>query len=660
MKSLIVFLVLALLICSTLQGQIKIGDNPQNIDPSSVLELESTSRVLVITRVTDQEMNAIVPSHGALIYNTETLCIHYFNGSQWINICDSLGLSFSADPLVNDQDGLSTIVITQTGDNYNFEVAPNSIRSAQIVDGGINGVDIQNNSIGQNKLADDSVGRGELQDNTITDSEIDYNEVTLSDFTNDAGFITGLTIVSVAAGNAITDNGGAFFDDSALQTDIDQNTVAIAADGDTDNTNERITALALDGTELVITEPNNERRIDLGIFNNTGSDDQQLTLEPGNRLTLENGGTAIDLTSFLNTNEQQLSISGNRITLTAGGFVDLPPSAVEVDGVIGNEIINATDLTLIRSGAGTAVSPFTIDVNVGGIGNTELANNAVNSVKIANATILAEDLNQMSATPGQVLKWNGTIWEPEADNGGTAYTPGTGLSLSGTNQFSVNDLSGDVAGPTTATVIADNVIRTNHILNATITSADIATATIQAGNLAVGGANQILQTNATGTNVNWVDLVGSGSTEEADMTTITGDGTNADPFKIEPGPNGQYLSTTAGAVVWANLPGGTGGTVEVDGITIEGNGVSPNQLQIRDGGITAVKLANMGATNNQVLKWDGTTWVPAADVGGTTYIAGTGLTLAGGTTFSVDDLAGDVTGQPGTTVIADNAINSAK
>ncbi|MBT8282492.1 MAG: hypothetical protein KJO86_02050, partial [Muriicola sp.] len=50
--------------------QIKIGDNPQNIDPSSILELESTTRAFVINRVTTGQMNAIVPIEGAMVYNT--------------------------------------------------------------------------------------------------------------------------------------------------------------------------------------------------------------------------------------------------------------------------------------------------------------------------------------------------------------------------------------------------------------------------------------------------------------------------------------------------------------------------------------------------------------------------------------------------------------
>ena len=87
-KTSIVSLIIGLLMINTLSGQVKIGNNPQNLDPASVLELESTTRVLVITRVTDAQMSLINPLPGAVVYNTDQECLHYYNGTQWINICE--------------------------------------------------------------------------------------------------------------------------------------------------------------------------------------------------------------------------------------------------------------------------------------------------------------------------------------------------------------------------------------------------------------------------------------------------------------------------------------------------------------------------------------------------------------------------------------------
>ena len=80
-------LLLLLGLSNLVNAQVKIGDNPETINPTSVLELESTNRVLVITRVDADQMATISPSRGALVYNTTEECIFYHNGSNWISLC---------------------------------------------------------------------------------------------------------------------------------------------------------------------------------------------------------------------------------------------------------------------------------------------------------------------------------------------------------------------------------------------------------------------------------------------------------------------------------------------------------------------------------------------------------------------------------------------
>lgn len=79
---------------------------------------------------------------------------------------------------------------------------------------------------------------------------------------------------------------------------------------------------------------------------------------------------------------------------------------------------------------------------------------------------------------------------------------------------------------------------------------------------------------------------------------------------------------------------GSGGSGISDGnkgdITVSGGG---DVFTINPSSIEASMLSQMGATNGQVLKWNGTTWVPVAD-NDTTYSAGQGLELTG-TTFKL-------------------------
>ena len=132
-----------LLICGfTVHSQIKIGDNPQNIDASSILELESTTRAFVINRVTTVQMNAIVPIEGAMVYNTDIQCLHYYDGQNWLNLCEALGLTITNNPVVHTD---TTIAITRVDNNINIEV--DAITGLQIVDRSIRGDDIAGSAV---------------------------------------------------------------------------------------------------------------------------------------------------------------------------------------------------------------------------------------------------------------------------------------------------------------------------------------------------------------------------------------------------------------------------------------------------------------------------------------------------------------------------------
>jgi hypothetical protein len=68
-----------------LKAQVKIGDNPATINSSAALELESTDKGLLISRMTESQKNLIsTPSTGLLIYQTDAVTgFHYYNGSGW-------------------------------------------------------------------------------------------------------------------------------------------------------------------------------------------------------------------------------------------------------------------------------------------------------------------------------------------------------------------------------------------------------------------------------------------------------------------------------------------------------------------------------------------------------------------------------------------------
>ena len=97
-------LLLFLVFANIAFAQVKIGDNPELIHANSILELESNNQALVLTRLTDLEMNAITPLKGALVYNTDFNCIYLFQGTTWESLCDS------NTPVVTASNGLEKII----------------------------------------------------------------------------------------------------------------------------------------------------------------------------------------------------------------------------------------------------------------------------------------------------------------------------------------------------------------------------------------------------------------------------------------------------------------------------------------------------------------------------------------------------------------------
>ncbi|TAI46794.1 hypothetical protein [Flagellimonas allohymeniacidonis] len=199
MKKHVLFLILGLLLGTSVKGQIKIGDNPQTLDPSSVLELESNSRVFVITRVNDAQMQSITPLRGAMVYNTDTQCVHFYNGTEWINPCDQPDeQTFSADAIVNFA---PTMIITENGTNFNFEVG--QITGDNIVGTTVNGdFHLQDESVTTRKLADGLITLDKLADGTSAGELIRWNG-TNWELIDETGLV--VTEQDGIIGNEITD-----------------------------------------------------------------------------------------------------------------------------------------------------------------------------------------------------------------------------------------------------------------------------------------------------------------------------------------------------------------------------------------------------------------------------------------------------------------------
>lgn len=77
-------------------AQVKIGTNPNTINESSILELESTNKALLISRV-PQVDSVATPINGMLVYDESVQCFRFYQNNTW---SDCVGVS-PAEPAVN-------------------------------------------------------------------------------------------------------------------------------------------------------------------------------------------------------------------------------------------------------------------------------------------------------------------------------------------------------------------------------------------------------------------------------------------------------------------------------------------------------------------------------------------------------------------------------
>ncbi|WP_425593867.1 beta strand repeat-containing protein, partial [Maribacter stanieri] len=621
MKAIILFIFFTILTVSTVFGQIKIGDNPQNIDPTSVLELESTSKVLVITRVSTLEMEAITPQRGGMVYNTDTECINYYDGTQWINLCDAVNFTITNDPIIN---GRSTIEITESAGGYNLEVAKNSILGDNIIDGGIGPDDIQDNSITQDKLAAESVGSSELRQNSVGTEEIRDGSIAPADIAN---FLPGQVLTT-------DENGIVQWQDSNELYDLTFNKL--------DNT----LTISRSTTAGVST-------IDLAAL--VGSDDQILTLTD-NTLSLENDPNDIDLSTYL----QQLSINaaGDEISLTNGGTITLPNPTIDTDEqnlgttTLANEILTIT----IENGDPTTadLTPFATDAVVtAGLALKENIANKSNDVTLGNSTDLYPTQNAVKTYVDNTVGGSAqTIVSTDPNNSITQSVNDGGAFYNDDDGDSQNELQDLNFNPVTNILTISTPLTTGNEVNL---SALAGGGALNDGQIFVGNnlntpTGVDVGGDLTMNNIGQFSIVNN----VIDNDNIINNSITLEDLNQNGATNGQVIkwdeTLNAGLGAWAvanDNTGGTGSTVTSDDNTISGDGVNTS-LQIKDDGVTSTQIADgtisatdlaLGAvgTDNildgtissidianknitlekmadgtaagQLLQWDGTNWV---------------------------------------------------
>jgi uncharacterized protein (TIGR02145 family) len=84
MKKNILFISILVMTSIAASAQVKVGDNPTTINGSAVLEIESTTKGMLLPRMTTAERTAIAtPAVGLQVYDTTENANYFFDGTAW-------------------------------------------------------------------------------------------------------------------------------------------------------------------------------------------------------------------------------------------------------------------------------------------------------------------------------------------------------------------------------------------------------------------------------------------------------------------------------------------------------------------------------------------------------------------------------------------------
>lgn len=346
-----------------------------------------------------------------------------------------------------------------------------------------------------------------------------------------------------------------------------------------------------------------------------------------------------------------INITGNAPNLTITNIGDTDPAddltnATQADGDVSGpfsnlqlkaDVVTSTEIadnavgsTEIQDGAVisaklAANSVTTLKIADGAVMTAKLANDAVTSTKIldgevqnadlADQSVTGEKINKMNAANSQVLKWNGTTWAPgNDDTGNFNVLPGLGMDVtqSGNTFIVINagdveagdDLTnatlfnGDVTGSSNNLQLKPNIVAngdmaansigTNNLINGAVTGAKINNMNALNGQVLQFNNGVWAPANVLAPGDNW------GAQSVISNGTLSGSGLAGNPLGIaqQGAIDGQILRWNGAA--W--VPG----TIQV-GAALSGNGTAG----------TPLNLAQQGAMMNQVLQWNGAAWVPA-------------------------------------------------
>ncbi len=352
-----------------------------------------------------------------------------------------------------------------------------------------------------------------------------------------------------------------------------------------DNTDDQnLTGATLTGNTLQIDiENGTSASVDLSALDNSGTDDQALSLA-GNTLTLEDGGS-VDLSGYVSTDDQALSLAGNTLTLEDGGSVDL-------SGYVSTDDQNLTlagNTLSIEDGNNVDLSGYLDNTDDQNLTGATLTGNTL-QIDIENGTSASVDLSSLdnSGTDDQALSLAGNTLTLE--DGGS-------VDLSGyvsTDDQNIQNLG--LAGTTLTVGIESGTSQTVDLASLVGTDDQA---------LSLAGNTLTLEDGGS------VDLSGYVSTDDQNLTLAGNtlsieDGNNVDLSGYLDNTDDQNLTgaTLTGNTLQIDIENGTSASVDLSALDNSGTddqalSLAGNTLTLEDGG--SVDLSGYVSTDDQNL-----------------------------------------------------------
>ncbi|WFO17917.1 hypothetical protein M601_010150 [Cellulophaga baltica 4] len=658
-----------------LQAQVKIGNNPQTINPSSLLELESIDKAFVVSRVTNAQMNAITPLEGAMVYNTEEQCIHYYDGLQWINICEAFGdtLTFTSEALENPGN-FESISITKTTDtNYNFEVG--LLNASNIQDGTISTTKLVDGAVTLNKVADNAVNNSKIQNGTIQPGKMAAGLPNTILQTNASSFVEWAPLnVDNVTGKDLTAGDTSIVVTNGLGATLVESNVRVADAG--------ITNIKL-GTDAVTTDKIlNETILSEDILDGTIVEVDVADDAITNAKLADNAVNTLELADDAVTTDK-IGTAGvafaNRVLGTDLNGDPEWQDAAAIATSLGEDVIStngsitgtAPDAALVAMDLEIKADDLTIEVNPDNVTGIQVKDDGITSAKILNETIVSEDILDGSiadadlldrtitpskladgTTAGEILRYDGMDWVL-ADQSTLAITEVDGIignevvgPTLGNTTLTRNGI-GDTADPYTLAVSA-NGITTNELADNAVTEAKINPSTTDGQILTTVAGATVWATQASElpTLTDTQIIISDGT--DANARTISGDATLANDGTLTIADD----AITTVKILDANV---TDDKLDKGNISLTGFAVPTADLSI--GGVKIINVAD------PTLDQDAATKIYVdTQITGSNALADANIFIGdAANTAQANTLGGDATlANDGTLTIANDAITTVK